>query len=97
MLDKVNHRRLNGLDQWGLSPLSDGSNFPLPEHVRVSEIASAEGAKLRLPKARSPLRLGSLRERRNLRQRGRGPRNRRDFEHFMPNGVHFGFLLISYF
>src|SRR6218665_3383755 len=76
-------------------PLSDGSNFSPP---RIREIASAKGAKLRLPKARSPLRLGSLRERRKLPQvgLGRSPRNRRDFEHFMPNGVHFGLLLISY-
>src|SRR6218665_2067129 len=66
---------------------------------RIREIASAEGAKLRLPKARSPLRLGSLMERRKLPQRGlgRSPRNRRDFEHFLPNGVHFGLLLILYF
>src|SRR6218665_1856162 len=47
---------------------------------------SAEGAKLRLPKARSLSRLGDLGERRNLPQRGlgRSPRNQRDFEHFNP-------------
>ena len=75
-------------------PLSDGSNSP-----RIREIASAEGAKLPLPKARSPFRLGSLRERRKLPPRGlgRSPRHRSDFEHFLPNGVHFGLLLISYF
>src|SRR6218665_4157610 len=46
----------------------------------------AEGAKLRLPKARSPSRLGGLGKRLNLPQRGlgRSPRNRRDFEHFKP-------------
>src|SRR6218665_505366 len=79
----------------GVYPLlRGGSNPPLPEHVRVREIASAKGAKLRLPKARSPFRLGSLKERRKLPQRRLGlrPRNRRDFEHFMPNGAHFGAL-----
>ena len=47
---------------------------------------SVEGAKLRLPKARSPSRLGGLGERRKLPQRGlrRNPRIRRDFEHFKP-------------
>ena len=34
------------------------------EYVRAEDIASAEGAKLRLPKAGSPLRLGVLGERR---------------------------------
>jgi len=45
---------------------------------------SAEGAKLRLPKARNPSRLGGLRERCKLPQRGlgRSPRNRSNFEHF---------------
>jgi len=33
------------------------------ENVLVSQIVSAEGAKLRLPKARSPSRLGGLCER----------------------------------
>src|SRR6218665_1088417 len=53
---------------------------------RIREIASAEGGKLRLPKARSPLRLGSLRKRRKLPQQdvGRSPRNSLDFEHCMP-------------
>jgi len=50
------------------------------QNVRVGVIGSAEGAKLRLPKARSPSRLGGLGERRKLPQRGLG--NRRDFEHF---------------
>ena len=36
------------------------------ENVRVGVIGSAEGAKLRLPKARSPSRLGGLGERRKL-------------------------------
>src|SRR6218665_3962398 len=47
---------------------------------------SAEGVKLRLPKARNPSRLGSLGERRKLPQRGlgRSPRNRRNCEHFKP-------------
>jgi len=54
--------------------------------MKNGEVASAKGAKLRLPKARSPLRLGGLGERRKLPQRGlgRSPRKRRDFEHFMP-------------
>ena len=53
--------------------------------MRVGQIASAEGARLRLPKAGSTLRLGSLGERRKLPQQGlgRSPRNRSDFEHFM--------------
>ena len=55
------------------------------ENVRVGQTASAEGAKLRLLKAKSPLRLGCLRERRKLPQLGlgRSPRNRSDFERFM--------------
>src|SRR6218665_3789443 len=46
----------------------------------------AEGAKLRLPKARSLSRLGGMGECRKLPQRGlgRSPRNRDDFEHFKP-------------
>src|SRR6218665_3230801 len=36
---------------------------------------NAEGATVRLPKARSPSRQGGL---------GRSPRNRRDFQHFKP-------------
>ena len=44
------------------------------EYVRVGDrpIASAEGAKLRLPKARSPLRLRGLREHRKLPSGGWG-------------------------
>jgi len=56
-------------------------------NIWVREIASAEGAKLRLPRARSPLYwLGGLGERRKLPLRGlgRSHRNRRNFEHFMP-------------
>src|SRR6218665_2596474 len=51
--------------------------------MKNREVASAKGAKLRLPKARSPLRLGGLGE---LPQRGlgRSPEKRPDFEHFMP-------------
>jgi len=44
----------------------------LNEYVRFVDIASAEGVKLRLPKARSPLRLGGLGVRRKLPQRGLG-------------------------
>src|SRR6218665_1856907 len=66
------------------------------------------GVRLQAPKARScdcrrqelsPSRLGGLGERRKLPRRdlGRSPRNRRDFEHFMPNGVHQRLLLMSYF
>ena len=52
---------------------------------------SDEGAKLRLPKARSPSRLGGLGERRKLPQLGlgRSPRNRRGFEHFKPKWCTF--------
>src|SRR6218665_4126126 len=55
------------------------------------ESASAEGAKLRLPKARSPSRLGGLGERRKFPQRGLGriPRSRRDFENFKPKWTTF--------
>src|SRR6218665_571950 len=42
------------------------------ENVRVGQTASAEDAKLRLLKARSPSRLGGLGERRKLPQRGLG-------------------------
>ena len=51
-------------------------------NMGVREIASAEGAKLRLLKARSSYRLGGLGERRKLPSGS--PRNRRNFEHFMP-------------
>src|SRR6218665_2807292 len=62
---------------------------------------SAEGAKLRLPKARSPSLLGGWGE--GLKPPGGGgggpPRNRRDFEHFKPNfqAKHFVILVISHF
>src|SRR6218665_3883438 len=46
-------------------------NFGGTDLEKFGESASAEGAKLRLPKARSPSRLGGLRERRKLPQRGR--------------------------
>src|SRR6218665_1572180 len=67
------------------------------EYIRVGDIASAEGAMLRLPKARSPFRLGDLGSvvSSPSGDLGRSPRNRRDFEHFMRNGVHF--CKISYF
>src|SRR6218665_2183995 len=47
---------------------------------------SAEGAKLRLAKARNPSCLGGLGERRKFPKRGlgRSPRNLRDFEHVRP-------------
>ena len=56
------------------------------ENVGVVQTASAKGAKLLLLKVRSPSRLGGLEERSKLPQRGLGqsPRNRSDFEHFMP-------------
>jgi len=50
--------------------------------MQNGEVASAKSAKLRLPKARSPLRrggLGPLGERRK-----QSPRKQRNFEHFMP-------------
>src|SRR6218665_1578519 len=45
-----------------------------------------EGERFKFPKARSPYRLGGLRERRKFPKRGLGqsPRNRRNFDHFMP-------------
>src|SRR6218665_1857361 len=48
---------------------------------QAGEIASAKDRKLRLPKARSPSRLGGLGERRKLPQRDlwRSHRNQRDF------------------
>src|SRR6218665_3616415 len=60
-------------------------NFGGTEIGKIGDNASAEGVKLRLPKARSPSRLGGLGECRKLPQRGlgRSPRSRRDFEHFM--------------
>src|SRR6218665_940731 len=56
------------------------------QSVRVGQIASAEGAKLPLLKAKNTSRLGGLGERRKLPQwgMGRSPRNRSNFEHFMP-------------
>src|SRR6218665_1904722 len=56
-------------------------NFGGTDLEKFGESASAEGAKLRLPKARSPSRLGGLRERRKLPQRGlgRSPISRHDF------------------
>ena len=48
---------------------------------------SAEGAKMRLPKARSLSRLGGLRKHRKLSSgspQNAEPQNRRDFEHFKP-------------
>src|SRR6218665_1393304 len=57
---------------------------------RKREAAIAEGKK--------PLTTRGPGGRRKLPQRGLGqsPRNRRDFEHFMPNGVHFGHLLLPF-
>src|SRR6218665_3347172 len=53
---------------------------------RIGDNASAEGAKLRLPKARSPLTTRGSGERRKLPLRGLGwsLRSRHDFEHFVP-------------
>ena len=45
----------------------------------AKEGLGAEGAKMRLPKARSPSQLGGLGERRPQRGLWRSPRNRRDF------------------
>ena len=59
-------------------------NFGGTDIEEIGESASAESAKLRLPKARSPSRLGGLRLR---------PRRRRDFEHFMPKFCSFLDLL----
>ena len=66
-----------GFSSWG------GYKF-LTERMgkyQAGEIASAKDRKLRLPKARSPSRLGDLGE---LRPSGlgRSPKNRRNFEHF---------------
>src|SRR6218665_459167 len=59
-------------------------NFGGTDLEKFGESASAEGAKLQLPKARSPSQLGGLGERRKLPQQGlgRSPRNRCNFEHF---------------
>src|SRR6218665_2720550 len=69
----------------GYPPLSDGSNSP--------EYGKLLGAKLRLPKARSLLRLGSLMERRKLPQRGleyKGRQSRRSLHwSFQESGVYF--------
>ena len=66
------------------------------EYVRLGDIASTEGAKLRLPKARNPLRLGGMGERRKLPSGvwGGAPEI---LNISCQNGVHFGMLLISYF
>ena len=57
---------------------------------------TCESGKFQALKARSHSRLGSLG---NVESCPAGPgsehRNRRDFEHFMPNGIHFGILLIG--
>ena len=60
---------------------------------------SAEGAKLRLLKARSPSRLEDLGERRKLPQWGLGGAPEIDalLKISSQNGVHFGILLISHF
>jgi len=66
--------------------------------MKNGEVASAKGAKQRLPKARSPLRLGRLRERRKLPPAGSGaPENDAILNILCQNGVHFWLLLISYF
>jgi len=63
-------------------------------NVRVGQIASTEGAKLRLPKARSPSRLWGLRERRNLPSRvcGGAPETEAILSILCQNWVHFGIL-----
>src|SRR6218665_3899287 len=60
---------------------------------------SAEGAKLQLPKARSPSRLGGLGERHKLPQRGlrQSPETDAILNISSQNGVNFGMLLISHF
>src|SRR6218665_2066961 len=60
---------------------------------------SAEGAKLRLPKARSPSRLGGLGERRMLPSGvwGGAPETDVILNISSPDGVHFGILVISHF
>jgi len=74
-------------------------NFGGTDIEKIGKNASAEGAKLLLPKARRPSRLGGLRERRKLPQRdlGRSPWSQRDFKHFMPKWSTFLDMLISYF
>src|SRR6218665_1905561 len=69
------------------------------EYVQVGDIASAEGAKLRLPKARSPFRLWGLGERRKLPSGvwGGAPETDAILNILCQNGVHFGRLLISSF
>src|SRR6218665_202963 len=81
-------RRNHGLEPaWGIY---------YKEYVRAGgDIAGDKCGRLRLPKARSLLRLGGLGECRNLPRRGLGqsPRNRRDFEHFIPKRCTFWALV----
>src|SRR6218665_2764809 len=67
--------------------------------MKNGEVASAKGAKLRLPKVRSPLRLGGLGERRKLPSGvwGGAPEKDAILNILCQNGVHFWLLLISYF
>jgi len=67
--------------------------------MRVWKIASAEDAKVRLPKARSSLRLGGLRERCKLPSGvwGGAPETDAILNILCQNRVHFGMVLISYF
>src|SRR6218665_1799933 len=59
-------RGWGGRRRWSLRNKGLEVEIYTKEYVQVGDIASAEGAKLRLPKARSPFRLGGLGERRKL-------------------------------
>src|SRR6218665_2725123 len=67
--------------------------------MKNREVASAKGAKLRLPKARSSLRLGGLRSVVSSPSGvwGGAPENDAILNILCQNGVHFWLLLISYF
>ena len=65
---------------------------------KIGKSASAVGAKLRLPKVRSPSRLGGLGERRELPSGiwDEAPETEAILNILFQNGVHFWILLISY-
>src|SRR6218665_3300381 len=63
-------------------------NFGGTEIGKIGDNASAEGSKVRLPKARSPSRLGGLRERRKVPHRRKVPVDA-ILNILCKNGVHF--------
>ena len=70
------------------------------QNVRLGQIASAEGAKLALLKARSTSMTRRSEERCKITQWGlrRSRRNRSDFEHFMPKlGTFWDLVKLRFF